>query len=87
MRKIDKRTENDIYQTSNLSLASFLYASSIEFIGITKTEGKSFFNFYGKDKAGKLVGRFYAGSASVNPRELFARLNDLKDLIFSGGRL
>lgn len=77
----------DIYQTSNLHLAAYLYASGIEFIGITKTQGKALFSFRNKDKAEKLINKYFSGNASVNPREFVARLNDLKDLIFLGGRL
>lgn len=78
--------DRDLYQTSNLNLAAYIYASGIEFIGITKTEGKAVFSFREKEKAEKLISIYFTGTASVNPRELFARLNDLKDLIFSGGR-
>lgn len=78
--------DRDIYQTSNLHLAAYLYASAIEFIGITKTDGKALFSFRQKEKAEKLISNYFSGTATVNPRELFARLNDLKDLIFSGGR-
>jgi len=78
--------DRDIYQTNNLNLAAFLYSSELEFVGITKTQDKALFGFKDKNKSEKLVMQYYAGRASTNPRELFARLNDLKDLLFSGGR-
>lgn len=77
----------DMYQTSNLQLAAYLYASNLEFIGITKTDNKALFNFRNKGRALELMNKYFSGKASLDPRELFARLNDLKDLIFSGGRL
>ena len=78
--------ETHLYQTSNLHIAAYLYASGVPFLGITEFESRALFDFQDSEQAEKLVGLYYTGEASVDPRELFARLNDLKDLIFSGGR-
>lgn len=76
--------ETDIFQTSNLHIAAYLYASGIPFLGITEVENRAVFDFHNRIEAEKLIELYYTGRASIDPRELFARLNDLKDLIFGG---
>lgn len=78
--------EQDRYQTKILNISAFLYASGLQLVDTTKVNGDVFFLFAPKDKAEKLVEQYFAGTANINPRELFARLNDLRDLIFSGGK-
>ena len=78
--------EQDQYKTKTLNIAAFLYASGLQLIDTLKVNNEVFFIFTPKDRAEELVSNYFAGTASIDPRELFARLNDLKDLIFSGGR-
>jgi len=66
----------------NLAIATFLYASKVDLVGTVKRDGSIYFQFFPKDKADSLVKDYFSGKARVNPRELFARYNDLKDLIF-----
>lgn len=73
----------DEYSTKNLSIASYLYASGIQFSGASNINGEFFFKFSPKDKAENLVQLYFSGTATVNPRDLFARLHDLRDLIFN----
>lgn len=74
------------YTTKNLSLAAYLSCfTAIQFIGTEKIGNEFFFKFTPKNAAEELVNQFFSGTANVNPRDLFARLHDLKDLIFSGG--
>lgn len=76
--------ENDYYETKNLNISAYLYASGLQLV-TTNNKGKEiFFVFSSKQAADELVDKYYSDKALVNPRELFARLNDLKDLIFSG---
>ncbi len=75
--------EIEKYSTKNLNLAAFLYASGIHFIRANKVDREFFFEFTPKIQAEKLINDYFSGTATVNPRELFARFNDLKDLIFS----
>lgn len=72
------------YRTKNLNIAAFLYASGLELSNTTKVGNEVYFEFTPKNNAENLVSSYFSGSATVNPRDLFARLNDLKDLIFSG---
>lgn len=74
------------YKTKNLNIAAFLYASGVQLVTTNRISREVFFIFSPKNKAEKLVSDYFSGTAVVDPRELFARLNDLKDLIFSGGR-
>lgn len=76
----------DFYTTKNLNIAAFLYSCGIKLISTENINAEVFFNFKPKEKAEKLVESYFAGTATVNPRELFARLNDLRDLIFSGSK-
>ena len=78
--------EQDQYKTKILNIAAFLYAAGIQLVETIRINGDVFFIFTPKDKAEQLVEKYFAGTASINPRELFARLNDLRDLIFSGGK-
>ncbi len=73
------------FRVKQINIAAFLYSSGLQLVGTTRTSGEVHFEFIPKDKAEKLVKTYFADDASVNPRELFARLNDLRDLIFSGG--
>lgn len=74
----------EIYITKNTNLAAYLCCfPELKFTGATKVNAYFFFKFTPKNKAEELVNQYFAGNASVNPRELFARLHDLKDLIFS----
>lgn len=73
------------YTTKNLNLAAFLYSAGLEFCGSTRIGKEVSFNFSPKERAESLIDDYFKGTAKVNPRELFAKLNDLKDLIFSGG--
>lgn len=78
--------DNEGYRTKILNIAAFLYASKLQLVNTTKVGNDIFFIFTPKDQAEKIVESYFADKATVNPRELFARLNDLRDLIFSGGR-
>jgi len=75
--------ETELYKTKTLNIAAFLYSSGIQLVSTTKVNTEVFFNFKPKEEAEKLVASYFAGTATINPRELFARLNDLRDLIFS----
>lgn len=74
------------YKTKNLNIASFLYTVGLTLERTTRENNEVFFHFTPKDKSEEIVGEYFSGTAKVNPRELFARFNDLKDLIFSGGK-
>lgn len=74
------------YRTKILNIAAYLYAAGLQLVDTTKLNGEVFFVFSPKEKADELVESYFAGTARTNPRELFARLNDLRDLIFSGGK-
>ena len=76
--------DTDVYKTKNLNLAAYLYASGLQLTGTTKKDTEVFFNFSPINKAKKLVNMYYRGEANINPQTLFARLNDLRDLIFGG---
>lgn len=78
--------QTKFYRTKILNISAFLYASGLQLIETTREGNELFFLFSPKDEAEKLVEKYFADTASVNPRELFARLSDLRDLIFSGGK-
>jgi len=78
--------DKDGYQTKILNIAAYLYASGLQLVDTPRINGDVFFIFTPRDRAQKLVDAYFSDTAMVNPRELFARLNDLRDLIFSGGR-
>lgn len=78
--------ETEGYKTKTLNLAAFLYASGLKLANTVRVNGEVFFIFIPKSEAEQLVEKYFAGAAIVDPRELFARLNDLRDLIFSGGK-
>lgn len=74
------------YKTKILNIAAYLYASGLHLEETTKIGSDVFFIFIPKEKAEQLVEEYFAGTARVSPREFVARLNDLRDLIFSGGK-
>ena len=68
-----------------INIAAFLYSSGLQLIGTSKVNGEVFFEFFPKEQAKSFVNSYFTDTATCNPRELFARLNDIRDLIFSGG--
>ena len=76
----------DGYGTKTLNIAAFLYTSGLHLSETRKLNREILFVFTPKDRAQRLVEDYFADKASVNPRELFARLSNLKDIIFEGGR-
>lgn len=71
------------YRTNNLNIASYLYASGLKLESTLKNNSIFTFIFTPKEKAEELIQKYFDGTAHVNPRDLFARLKDLKDLIFN----
>lgn len=86
MTRLRETMEQDRYKTKILNIAAFLFASGLQLVDTIRVNGDVFFLFTPKNKAEQLVESYFAGRANVDPRELFARLNDLRDLIFSGGK-
>jgi len=78
--------KDDLYKTKILNIAAYLYASGLQLAETIRDGNELFFLFTPKNEAEKLVEKYFADTALVNPRELFARLSDLRDLIFSGGK-
>lgn len=74
------------YKTKNINIGAYLYASNLKLLKTLRINGEVFFIFAPKDRAEELINQYFAGTARVSPREFVARLNDLRDLIFSGGR-
>lgn len=74
------------YKTKNINIGAYLYSSGLQLLNTLKVDKEVFFIFTPKDKAEQLVEEYFAGTARISPREFVARLNDLRDLIFSGGR-
>ncbi len=74
------------YHTKNLNIAAFLYASGLELVKTARINGDFYFYFVPQEKAQELVESYFSNKARISPRDLFARLNDLRDLIFQGGR-
>lgn len=77
--------ETEGYKLKQLNVAAFLYASGLKLTTTVRVNNEVFFVFTPKTEAEQLVEEYFAGTANINPRELFAKLNDLRDLIFSGG--
>jgi len=75
---------NQTTKLRNIQLCSFLAASGLQLVSTTRKGNEVYFEFSPKKKAQELLNDYFAGRATVDPRELFARFNDLKDLIFSG---
>jgi len=74
---------NEIYETKNLNIASYLCASKIVLSKTRRVDRDVYFQFENKKEVEKLVNDYFTGKALINPQDLFARLNDLRDLIFS----
>ncbi len=74
---------NEIYETKNLNIASYLCASKIVMFKTRRVDRDVYFQFENKEEVEKLVNDYFTGKALINPQDLFARLNDLRDLIFS----
>ncbi len=75
-----------IFKTRNLKIASYLYASKVELFGYEKFEGDTYFKFLSSPRIKTLIDNYYVDRALVNPRDLFARLDDLRDIVYSSGK-
>lgn len=78
--------EKNIYSTKSLQIASYLYACDLQLISTSKINKEIIFIFSPKTKAEELIHKYFLGTALINPRDLFASINDLKDLIFNERR-
>jgi hypothetical protein len=84
---MDIKTSQDILEIRDLAVASFLYCTpSIRFIGKQRLpNGTVIFQFSPRQEAEVLVSQYWSLSApTVQPKQLFTSLRDLKDLIFAG---
>jgi hypothetical protein len=79
--KNDKKKEVSL---SDFYAAVFLRSSGFDLIGINKSDPRRF-NFIFKDKASriKLLDDFFAGRATVEPRQFTATIKELKSLMYS----
>lgn len=77
--------KKDVLEIKILNIAAFLYASGLHLITTKRINNEVFFIFSPKDKAEKLLEGYFANTAIINPKKLFSKLNDLRDLIFSKG--
>lgn len=75
--------EQDTYNTKTLNIAAYLYTCGLQLVSTSKAGTEIFFHFAPEWKAQELVDAYFSDTASVNPKKLFACLNDLRDLIFS----
>ena len=76
--------EKEGYKLKQINVAAFLFASGLKLVNTVRINNEVFFIFSPKSEAEQLVNNYFAGNATINPRELFARLNDLRDIVFSG---
>jgi len=79
--------DTDGYRTKTLNIAAFIFASGLKLINTIRVKNEVFFIFAPKEEAEKLVNDYFAGTATIDPRELFHRLDDLRDLIFGGSKV
>lgn len=79
------KIEDRYYKTKSLILAAYLLTTKkVAFAGINKTNPKeSLFLFENPQQCESLVNEYWLDRALVNPKELNAKLSELKDLIFS----
>lgn len=81
------RDSDETLPVKDLNVASYLLASGE--VVLVKSERKDrnlvLFHFSPKDKAESLISSYWSDTASLSPRNVFAALRSLKDLIFSGG--
>lgn len=79
------RKKEDVFETKDLSLAAFLYASGeVELITTKKTINREIYFLYTpREIAEKLVQKYWNLQApSIQPKLLFGALRDIKDMIF-----
>lgn len=78
-----QKEREDIFETSQLNIAAYLYASGLSLLGNRRFGKSIYFQFSEKRKAEQLVSSYFTGTATINPQDLFEKLNTLRDLIFS----
>lgn len=78
------KSEVNEFALSDFYAAVFLRSSGFGLLGINKSDPRRF-AFIFKDKAGriKLLDDFFAGRATVEPRQFTAAIKELKSLMYS----
>ena len=70
------------FRNKNLQIASYLYASGLQFFIDRTNKREVYFVFISKSEAEKLIHIYFAGNAKVDPKDLFNKQEELKDQIF-----
>jgi hypothetical protein len=75
--------QNEYFKTTDLSLASFLLAKGIEFVGINKdSTNRATFLFTHSSECVSLVAEFTQMKAIVEPSSFSASMKRLKQLLY-----
>jgi hypothetical protein len=75
--------QNEYFKTTDLSLASFLLAKGIEFVGINKdSTNRATFLFARSSECVSLVADFTQMRATVEPSSFNASMKRLKQLLY-----
>lgn len=77
-----------IYRTSSLNLSAYLLSTNkVVFVGLEPTSSsKVLFVFDNQSLCFELIDSYWNDQATVNPKQLFTCLNELKDRLFAEGR-
>jgi tmRNA-binding protein len=77
------KMQNEYYKTSDICLAAFLLAKSIEFTGINKdSSNRATFLFAHSSKIDSLVSDFSQMQTTVEPISFHAAMKRLKQLLY-----
>lgn len=73
------------WSSNDFKISAYLRAKKIPFVGINKTSKPYLFIFQNKPEIQKLIDAFWRDDklALVNPRQLFAEIDFLKQLLYS----
>ena len=73
--------ENNMFETQDLYLASFLKARGLKLLRVVNNGCMAIFYFECKDNMDKVVTSFYSDRELVNANRLIGSIRDLKSLV------
>jgi hypothetical protein len=86
MKTIDSENQDSTLAVKDLNVAAYLLASGEVTLerSVRKSRNLVLFLFSPKQKVEILINNYWSDTSSLSPRNIFAALRSLKDLIFSG---
>ncbi len=83
MKKMSMQSHKTEYKVSDLYVAAFLLANSVELISVDRTDHKRAVFIFSSEDSESLLAAFWLKKASIEPRSFIAAIKEAKELLYS----